>query len=96
MIPIYYYTSISSKLLFTADCVSGEVRLSGSSNSNEGRVEVCFNGVWGTISSTNFGEQEAKIVCKQSGFFEYCKLLIALNLAVHVCIVIIIFNWSLL
>ncbi len=45
----------------------------GGDFANEGRVEVCFRGVWGTVSSVDFGEQEAKVVCNQLGYFQHCK-----------------------
>ena len=33
-----------------------------------GRIEILYNGVWGTICSQNFGYQEAKVICKQLGY----------------------------
>lgn len=33
-----------------------------------GRVEVCVDGVYGTVSSVGFGSSEAAAVCKQLGF----------------------------
>ena len=40
---------------------------------NEGRVEFCYEGVWGTITSIGWGDMEARLVCKQLGYFPYCK-----------------------
>ena len=46
-----------------------KVRLADGS-ANKGRVEVYFNGYWGTIcySSTTWDSTEADIVCRQLGF----------------------------
>ncbi len=61
-------------MFLIADCIGGEVRLVSGPSSSEGRVEVCFEGVWGTVTGTGFGLQEAVVVCKQLGFFQYCML----------------------
>ena len=35
--------------------------------SNEGRVEICQSGEWKTICDNNWGENEARVVCRQLG-----------------------------
>ena len=34
----------------------------------EGRVEICIDGVWGTISDDGWSTVEAQIACRQLGF----------------------------
>ena len=56
--------------MFTASpqCFStGNVRLVGAS-SNEGRVEVCVNGMWGTVTNYRLDSREATVMCKQLGY----------------------------
>ena len=46
-------------------CYDGEVRLRGGFDKNQGRVEVCYNGTWGTVCDN--GLRVAQVVCKQLG-----------------------------
>ena len=48
--------------------MNGDVRLAGGQNSSEGRVEVCYEEVYGTVCSNGFSIQEASVVCRQLGY----------------------------
>lgn len=51
------------------DCKGKYVRLSGSEETNEGRVEVCLNGKWGPVCrDSSWGVQDSRVVCKELGF----------------------------
>ena len=50
-----------------SNCTNRAIRLVGGSTANEGRVEVCVNNAWGTI--TYFGSYHiATTVCNQLGY----------------------------
>ncbi len=63
-----------SVLLSTAAmCVEGEVRLQGSRNRYEGRVEVCRLEQWRTVCNQGWDTNEASVVCRQLGFSRISK-----------------------
>ena len=50
-----------------ASCTEGDVRLVGGSNDNEGRVEICAFGSWGTICDDFWGTPDAQVACRSLG-----------------------------
>ena len=73
-------------LCATASCNNSDVRLVNGFSDYEGRVEVCLNGVWGTVCDDFWSTNDAKVVCKQLNFLsasecfivsDYFKLLLS-------------------
>ena len=53
-------------------CTNGEVRLAGGSKT-EGRVEICYNDVWGTVCDDLLDNNDARVVCRQLGLPSSCE-----------------------
>ena len=55
------------------NCVNGSVRLRDRENRQEGTVEYCLDGQWGTLcndeqSQLPFSDSEVQVLCRQLGF----------------------------
>ena len=51
-----------------ADCLDGDIRLVGGSTNEEGNVQVCLYGAWGSVCYHSFGVNDARVACAQLGF----------------------------
>lgn len=72
---------VISTLLWTGICLNGSVRIRGGGNSERlGRVEVCVNGIWGTICDDIWENRDASVVCRQLGYSPYGMLGCAMGL----------------
>ncbi|XP_041031977.1 neurotrypsin isoform X4 [Carcharodon carcharias] len=67
-IPWCFYRKKTGSISWSeCDCNHGAIRLSGGASQHEGRVELLYNGQWGTVCDKNWDDRDASVVCRQLG-----------------------------
>lgn len=60
---------LSDYLSFLTGDSDIDLRLADGGLSSEGRVEIRYNGQWGTICDDSWGQEEADVVCEHLGYY---------------------------
>ena len=84
----------SNKIIITGqnpdDCDEpGAIRLADSDESS-GRVEVCLDGLWGTVCHRGWDSNDATTVCRQLGYNDTSKLYNESKIYAHIFLTLII------
>ena len=58
--------------------MNGEVRLQDGTDVSNGRVEICQNGIWGSVCNSGWDYADASVVCRQLGYGTEGKMNISL------------------
>ena len=77
------------------ECTLGDVRLTNGSSHLEGRVEVCFGNLWGTICHNSWDNRDAGVICKQLFNSSFGRLILTVYvLLVLMSVFATTFRWS--
>lgn len=87
---IPYTQMYAHTFVYIGVCENGALRLVNSSGGTgegvmSGRVEICWNAMWGTVCNHNWSLLDAAVVCYELGFsryseFKYCSVIIIYRL----------------
>ena len=55
-------------LIATVECSENEVRLMDGLTPDDGRVEICLYGLWGSVCDDAWDYRDARVVCQQLGY----------------------------
>ena len=51
------------------ECNETDIRLVNGSTSNTGRVEICLDGLWGSVCTDEWDYRDAAVVCRQLQYY---------------------------
>ena len=59
------------------ECNETDIRLIDGAEANTGRVEICLNGIWGSVCDNGWDDRDAQVVCRQLGYYRGMRAMLA-------------------
>lgn len=87
--PPFFSPSSLAVAHFSDECTHGKVRLVNGSLEYNGRLEVCNDGVWGTVTSDAWTHYESRVVCRQLGYSGLCQYTLLIHEFFLVCVCVL-------
>ena len=62
-------------LIIFAGCTDGDIQLVDGyiNGGREGRLQICLNNTWGSLCSDSWDDMDARVACRQLGYFAECE-----------------------
>ena len=64
---------VNTELSVPSNCTSGNIQLVSGSSDGEGRVEVCYQGVWTTVDGQSWDYNDARVLCRHLEYDDKCE-----------------------
>ena len=63
-----FHGCLVNTLDITGLCNDTDIRLVNGTDQYEGRVEICFDNIWGTICDDSWSQNDGNVACQQLGY----------------------------